>query len=55
MELCVVKLDQDWFPLLDLLAIALNPNSRFVLFNMYYGEWESQRDIRFFYQKKLFL
>ncbi|XP_065644318.1 ubiquitin carboxyl-terminal hydrolase 9X isoform X4 [Hydra vulgaris] len=32
-ELCVVKLEQDWFPLLDLLAMALNPNSKFHLFN----------------------
>ena len=29
-ELCVVKLDQDWFPLLDLLAVVLDPKSRFV-------------------------
>ena len=27
-EVCVLKLDQDWFPLLDLLAILFNPNSR---------------------------
>ncbi|XP_057300867.1 probable ubiquitin carboxyl-terminal hydrolase FAF-X [Hydractinia symbiolongicarpus] len=33
LELCVVKLEQDWFPLLDLLAIALNPSSRFHLYN----------------------
>lgn len=33
LELCVVKLDQDWMPLLDLLAIALNPNSRFHIYN----------------------
>lgn len=24
-ELCVIKLDQDWFVLLDLLAVILNP------------------------------
>jgi len=28
-ELCVLKLDQDWFPLLDLLAVVLNPMSRY--------------------------
>ena len=28
-ELCVLKLDHDWFPLLDLLAIVLNPMSRY--------------------------
>lgn len=27
-ELCVVKLNQDWFPLLDLLAMLFNPNSK---------------------------
>ena len=27
-ELCVVKLPQDWFPLLDLLAMVLNPGSK---------------------------
>ncbi|XP_066928951.1 ubiquitin carboxyl-terminal hydrolase 9X-like [Clytia hemisphaerica] len=32
-DLCVVKFDQDWFPLLDLLAIAVNPNSRFHVYN----------------------
>lgn len=29
-ELCVVKLSQDWFPLLDLLAMVLNPASKSV-------------------------
>jgi len=28
-ELCVLKLDQDWFLLLDLLAIVFNPMSRY--------------------------
>jgi ubiquitin carboxyl-terminal hydrolase 9/24 len=32
-ELCVLKLDQDWFPLLDLLTMVLNPMSRFHMFN----------------------
>ncbi|CAL4062679.1 unnamed protein product [Meganyctiphanes norvegica] len=32
-ELVVVKLHQDWFPLLDLLAMVLNPNSKFHTFN----------------------
>ncbi|XP_075236606.1 ubiquitin carboxyl-terminal hydrolase-like faf isoform X2 [Lycorma delicatula] len=32
-ELCVVKLSQDWFPLLDLLAMVLNPNNKFHTFN----------------------
>ncbi|ESN99989.1 hypothetical protein HELRODRAFT_176291 [Helobdella robusta] len=32
-ELCVLKLDQDWFPLLDLLAIVFNPNCKFHSFN----------------------
>jgi ubiquitin carboxyl-terminal hydrolase 9/24 len=27
-ELCVVKLSQDWFPLLDLLAMVFNPNNK---------------------------
>lgn len=27
-ELCVVKLNQDWFPLLDLLAMLFNPNCK---------------------------
>ncbi|XP_023706840.1 probable ubiquitin carboxyl-terminal hydrolase FAF-X isoform X1 [Cryptotermes secundus] len=32
-ELCVVKLSQDWFPLLDLLAMVFNPNNKFHTFN----------------------
>ncbi|KAJ9591429.1 hypothetical protein L9F63_002035 [Diploptera punctata] len=32
-ELCVVKLNQDWFPLLDLLAMVFNPNNKFHTFN----------------------
>ncbi|KAL0281150.1 UNVERIFIED_CONTAM: hypothetical protein PYX00_002224 [Menopon gallinae] len=32
-ELCVVKLNQDWLPLLDLLAMLFNPNSKFHIFN----------------------
>ncbi|XP_074025512.1 ubiquitin carboxyl-terminal hydrolase 9X isoform X2 [Leptinotarsa decemlineata] len=32
-ELCVVKLPHDWFPLLDLLAMVLNPNNKFHSFN----------------------
>ncbi|CAG0892062.1 unnamed protein product, partial [Darwinula stevensoni] len=31
-ELCVLKLDQDWFPLLDLLAMVLNPGNKFHTF-----------------------
>ena len=27
-ELCVSKLDQDWFVLLELLALVLNPTSK---------------------------
>lgn len=27
-ELCVIKLNQDWFPLLDLLAMVFNPNNK---------------------------
>ena len=27
-ELCVAKLSQDWFPLLDLLAMVLNPQCK---------------------------
>jgi len=35
-ELCVLKLDHDWFPLLDLLAIVLNPMSRYrCIFDIY--------------------
>ena len=33
-ELCVTKLSQDWFPLLDLLAIVLNPQCKFHTFNL---------------------
>ncbi|XP_066267004.1 ubiquitin carboxyl-terminal hydrolase 9X-like isoform X4 [Branchiostoma lanceolatum] len=32
-ELCVSKLSQDWFPLLDLLAMALNPHCKFHIYN----------------------
>lgn len=32
-ELCVAKLPYDWFPLLDLLALVLNPNNKFHTFN----------------------
>ncbi|XP_071799117.1 ubiquitin carboxyl-terminal hydrolase 9X-like isoform X1 [Asterias amurensis] len=32
-ELCLAKLDQDWFPLLDLLAMALNPLCKFHVYN----------------------
>ncbi|XP_071949723.1 ubiquitin carboxyl-terminal hydrolase 9X-like isoform X2 [Antedon mediterranea] len=32
-ELCVAKLADDWFPLLDLLAIALNPLCKFHIYN----------------------
>lgn len=32
-ELCVAKLPHDWFPLLDLLAMVLNPNNKFHTFN----------------------
>ena len=32
-ELCVVKLDDDWFPLLDLLTMVLNPANKFHLYN----------------------
>jgi len=32
-ELCVAKLSQDWFPLLDLLAMALNPHCKFHIYN----------------------
>ncbi|XP_012528213.1 probable ubiquitin carboxyl-terminal hydrolase FAF-X isoform X2 [Monomorium pharaonis] len=28
-ELCVLKLDEDWFPLLDLLAMVFNPSNKF--------------------------
>ncbi|XP_046391897.1 probable ubiquitin carboxyl-terminal hydrolase FAF-X isoform X3 [Ischnura elegans] len=33
-ELCVVKLNQDWFPLLDLLAMVFNPGNKFHTFNV---------------------
>uniref|UniRef100_A0AAR2KQD2 ubiquitinyl hydrolase 1 n=1 Tax=Pygocentrus nattereri TaxID=42514 RepID=A0AAR2KQD2_PYGNA len=32
-ELCVVKLSQDWFPLLELLAMATNPHCKFHIYN----------------------
>lgn len=32
-ELCVTKLQQDWFPLLDLLSLVFNPMSRFNIYN----------------------
>ncbi|XP_061435835.1 probable ubiquitin carboxyl-terminal hydrolase FAF-X [Lethenteron reissneri] len=32
-ELCVCKLAQDWFPLLELLATALNPHCKFHIYN----------------------
>ncbi|KAF4528716.1 hypothetical protein B566_EDAN014284 [Ephemera danica] len=32
-ELCVLKLPHDWFPLLDLLAILFNPTNKFHSFN----------------------
>lgn len=32
-ELCVLKLDDDWFPLQDLLALVLNPNNKFHIYN----------------------
>ncbi len=33
MELCVLKLQDDWFPLLDLLGLVLNPGNKFHIFN----------------------
>lgn len=33
MELCVAKLSQDWFPLLELLAMATNPHCKFHIYN----------------------
>ncbi|XP_060732320.1 probable ubiquitin carboxyl-terminal hydrolase FAF-X isoform X7 [Tachysurus vachellii] len=33
MELCVTKLSQDWFPLLELLAMATNPHCKFHIYN----------------------
>ncbi|XP_047353087.1 probable ubiquitin carboxyl-terminal hydrolase FAF-X isoform X1 [Vespa velutina] len=32
-ELCVLKLDEDWFPLLDLLAMVFDPSNKFHTFN----------------------
>ncbi|XP_052783474.1 probable ubiquitin carboxyl-terminal hydrolase FAF-X isoform X2 [Mya arenaria] len=32
-ELCIVKMPQDWFPLLDLLAIIVNPQCKFHNYN----------------------
>ncbi|XP_052462288.1 probable ubiquitin carboxyl-terminal hydrolase FAF-X isoform X8 [Carassius gibelio] len=32
-ELCVTKLSQDWFPLLELLAMAANPHCKFHIYN----------------------
>ncbi|XP_061081564.1 probable ubiquitin carboxyl-terminal hydrolase FAF-X isoform X1 [Conger conger] len=32
-ELCVAKLSQDWFPLLELLAVAMNPHCKFHIYN----------------------
>lgn len=32
-ELCVIKLPYDWFPLLDLLGMVFNPNNKFHTFN----------------------
>lgn len=32
-ELCVVKLAQDWFPLLELLSMATNPHCKFHIYN----------------------
>ncbi|KZC06489.1 putative ubiquitin carboxyl-terminal hydrolase FAF-X [Dufourea novaeangliae] len=32
-ELCVLKLDEDWFPLLELLAMVFNPSNKFHTFN----------------------
>ncbi|XP_076235119.1 ubiquitin carboxyl-terminal hydrolase-like faf [Calliopsis andreniformis] len=32
-DLCVLKLDKDWFPLLDLLAMVFNPSNKFHTFN----------------------
>uniref|UniRef100_A0A673M6M1 ubiquitinyl hydrolase 1 n=1 Tax=Sinocyclocheilus rhinocerous TaxID=307959 RepID=A0A673M6M1_9TELE len=32
-ELCVSKLSQDWFPLLELLAMATNPHCKFHIYN----------------------
>ena len=32
-ELCVIKLEDEWFPLLDLLALVLNPANKFHIYN----------------------
>jgi ubiquitin carboxyl-terminal hydrolase 9/24 len=32
-ELCVLKLDDDWFPILDLLAMVMNPSNKFHNYN----------------------
>ncbi|XP_033356836.1 probable ubiquitin carboxyl-terminal hydrolase FAF-X isoform X1 [Bombus vosnesenskii] len=32
-DLCILKLDEDWFPLLDLLAMVFNPSNKFHTFN----------------------
>ncbi|XP_016095403.1 probable ubiquitin carboxyl-terminal hydrolase FAF-X [Sinocyclocheilus grahami] len=32
-ELCVVKMAQDWFPLLEVLAMATNPHCKFHIYN----------------------
>ena len=32
-ELCVLKLDDEWFPMLDLLALVLNPTNKFHIYN----------------------
>ncbi|XP_064639618.1 probable ubiquitin carboxyl-terminal hydrolase FAF-X isoform X3 [Lineus longissimus] len=32
-ELCATKLSQDWYPLIDLLAMVLNPSSKFHCYN----------------------
>lgn len=34
-ELIVLKLNQDWFPLLDLLAVVFNPNNKYYFFFVY--------------------
>ena len=33
-ELCVSKLSQNWFPLLELIAVVLNPQGKFHTFNL---------------------
>ena len=32
-ELCIAKMDDEFFPLLDLLAIVLNPGNKFHVYN----------------------